>query len=195
MSTPSPPKPCHLRPCSEAMSKLSSERIADSRAFIKTVLDVSSSDPAMTGTINDIHLSSLLRNSAKFLNHDFETKYKKPAPPTSSSVPSPPTAGELLSIPKDITSDEIRDILRLQSEMNAHLLASVFHVGKFVPQKVQSDLLEYVEQAEARLRVAFDLEKVELGVRKRAAGLFETKTDRVKRTKVLEREKSLSDIE
>jgi hypothetical protein len=168
----------------------------DSQNFIDRILKVTAADPALT-TVNDDRRALLLRNAGKYTNGNFDKLYqssssKRTATPTATETPTP---SERLTLPKGSSVEMIREVLKLQAEIDVHLGLAVWRVGTLVGETVQVDLLSYLEHAEARLRVAFDLEKVELGVRKRAAGLFETKTDRVKRAKVLEREKSLTDIE
>jgi hypothetical protein len=64
-----------------------------------------------------------------------------------------------------------------------------------IGQKVQVDILSMLDQVESKLRVAFQLDQVEESVRKRSRGLFETSNDRIKRAKLMEKERSLSEVE
>lgn len=173
------------------MSILQRDRLSDSQSFINTILAVTASDPAQIA-VKDDHLALLVRNGGKYTHSNFDKLYKSP---NREPSPTSTTTAERLAIPDGITYEVVREVLRLQAEIDAHLGLAVYRVGTLVGQKVQVDLLSYVEQAEARLRVAFDLENVEPSVRKRTAGLFETKGDRIKRAKVLEKERSLSEIE
>jgi hypothetical protein len=52
-----------------------------------------------------------------------------------------------------------------------------------------------LDQVESKLRTAFQLDQVEDIVRKRSRGLFETSNDRIKRAKLMEKERSLSEVE
>jgi hypothetical protein len=64
-----------------------------------------------------------------------------------------------------------------------------------IGQKVQVDILSMLDQVESKLRTALKLDQVDESVRKRSRSLFETSNDRIKRAKLMEKERSLSEVE
>lgn len=64
-----------------------------------------------------------------------------------------------------------------------------------IGQKVHVDILAMLDQVESHLRSAFQLDLVDENVKKRSRGLFETSGERIKRAKLLEKERSLSEVE
>jgi hypothetical protein len=164
------------------MSSLQDSTILQTTAFAKSVLEVASSDPASTAVHG-------WRLSSKFPEENFERVYHpKPVHNGRNPAPSP-------EIPAGISEDDIKMALGLQSEIDIHIGLSINRISTIIGQKVQVDILAMLDQVEGKLRTAFQLDMVQDPVRKRSRGLFETRGDREKRAKLLEKERSLTEIE
>jgi hypothetical protein len=176
------------------MNSLSQTTVLKSLVFSKDMLEVGASDPAETA-VHGQSFAHGLRCTARYTVENFERIYRPtnatPSPGSSSGndVPAVPT------IPADVTSDDIKDVLRLQSEIDIHLGLSIYRIGTMIGQKVQVDILTMLDQVESTLRTAFQLDQVDEKVRKRSRALFETSGDRITRTKLMEKERSLSEVE
>jgi hypothetical protein len=178
------------------MNHLSQTTVLKSLVFSKDVLEVGASDPAETA-VHGQSFAHGLRCTSRYTVENFERIYRS-ANPTPSPGPGPSSGNEINvvpTIPANVTSDDIKDVLRLQSEIDIHLGLSIYRIGTMIGQKVQVDILEMLDQVESKLRIAFQLDQVEESVRKRSRGLFETQSERVKRAKLLEKERSLSEVE
>jgi hypothetical protein len=177
---------------SQAMMSLQESTAAKSLVFGKDVLEVGTSDPSATA-VHGQSFSHGLRCTARYTVENFERIYR---PAKSSSSPGatsdPPVTP---TIPAGVTEDDIKDVLRLQSEIDIHLGLSIYRIGTMIGQKVQVDIHAMLDQVESKLRTAFQLDQVEESVRKRSRGLFETSGDRIKRAKLMEKERSLSEVE
>ena len=161
------------------------------RSFSQGVVEVGASDPSKTGTIGD-SVSRGLRCTAKYTVENFDRVYRRNDIGTTTSNNA---QGAICTIPAGVSDDDIKDVLRLQAEIDIGLGLSIYRTGTVIGQKVQVDVLAMLDQVEGTLRSAFQLDLVQDSVRKRSRALFETKGDRVKRAKLVEKEKSLSDIE
>jgi hypothetical protein len=173
------------------MSTLQETTLLKTKAFATGILEIGSSDPALTA-VQDDTVATVLRSASKYSTENFERIYRKKqaANPTASGSPSGTS-----SIPTNVSQSECQDALRLQAEIDVHLGLSIHRIGTIIGQKVQVDILAMLDQVEGILRSAFQLDLVQDSVRKRSRALFETKGDRVKRARLLEKEKSLSEIE
>jgi hypothetical protein len=165
---------------------------AKSLVFGKDVLEVGTSDPSATA-VHGQSFSHGLRCTARYTVENFDRIYRpaksSSSPGASSDRPVTPT------VPSEVTEDDIKDVLRLQSEIDIHLGLSIYRIGTMIGQKVQVDILAMLDQVESKLRTAFQLDQVDENVRKRSRGLFETQSERVKRAKLMEKERSLSEVE
>jgi hypothetical protein len=178
------------------MNHLSQTTVRKSLVFGKDVLEVGASDPAETA-VHGQSFAHGLRCTARYTVENFERIYRS-ANATPSPSPDSRSGKEIHAvptIPADVSTDDIKDVLRLQSEIDIHLGLSIYRIGTLIGQKVQVDILRMLEQVEGKLRTAFQLDQVEENVRKRSRGLFETSHDRIKRAKLLEKERSLSEVE
>jgi hypothetical protein len=178
------------------MSSLSQTTVLKSLVFSKDILEVGASNPAETA-VHGQSFAHGLRCTARYTVENFERIYR-PANATPSPSPGSSSGNDtqaVPTIPADVTSDDIKDVLRLQSEIDIHLGLSIYRIGTMIGQKVQVDILSMLDQVESKLRNAFQLDLVEENVRKRSRGLFETQSERVKRAKLMEKERSLSEVE
>jgi hypothetical protein len=176
---------------SQAMIPLQQATALKTRTFSHGVVEVGASDPSKTGTLGD-SVSRGLQSTAKFTVENFDRVYR---PKSTGSSANESRAQDVSTIPAGVSDDDIKDILRLQAEIDIGLGLSIYRTGTVIGQKVQVDILAMLDQVEGTLRSAFQLDLVQDSVRKRSRALFETKGDRVKRAKLLEKEKSLSEIE
>jgi hypothetical protein len=186
------------------MMSLQESTAAKSLVFGKDVLEVGTSDPSATA-VHGQSFSHGLRCTARYTVEYFERIYQPAnanANANANATPSPSPGSSsrnnvsaVPTIPADVTSDDIKDVLRLQSEIDIHLGLSIYRIGTMIGQKVQVDILGMLDQVESKLRNAFQLDLVEENVRKRSRGLFETQSERVKRAKLMEKERSLSEVE
>jgi hypothetical protein len=173
---------------------------AKSLVFGKDVLEVGTSDPSATA-VHGQSFSHGLRCTARYTVENFERIYQ-PASANANATPSPSPGSSsrnnvsaVPTIPADVTSDDIKDVLRLQSEIDIHLGLSIYRIGTMIGQKVQVDILAMLDQVESKLRTAFQLDQVDESVKKRSRGLFETQSERIKRAKLMEKDRSLSEVE
>jgi hypothetical protein len=178
------------------MNHLSQTTVLKSLVFSKDILEVGASDPAETA-VHGQSFAHGLRCTARYTVENFERIYQ---PAKANATPSPGSSSgndiaAIPTIPANVTTDDIRDVLRLQSEIDIHLGLSIYRIGTMIGQKVQVDILAMLDQVESKLRIAFQLDQVEGSVRKRSRGLFETSNDRIKRAKLMEKERSLSEVE
>ena len=169
------------------MTSLQESTVQKTISFSQDVLEIGSSDPAMTAVHGEAFAKGL-RCTARYTVENFDRIYR----PT---IESGATTQTPIPIPAGVVEEDIKDALRLQSEIDIHVGLSVYRIGTIIGQKVQVDILSMLEQVESRLRVAFQLDLVEDDVRKRSRGLFETGTDKSKRAKLLQKEQSLSEVE
>ena len=137
-----------------------------------------------------------MKCTARYTVENFERVYR---PANATPSPTGSTSGTEIhavpAIPADVTEGDIKDVLRLQSEIDIHLGLSIYRIGTMIGQKVQVDILAMLGQVESKLRTAFQLDQVDENVRKRSRALFESSGDRVKRAKLMEKERSLSEVE
>jgi hypothetical protein len=177
---------------SQAMNTLSQSTILETSSFSKAVLQVGASDPASTA-VHGRSFSQGLKCTARYTFENFERIYRSGCPRSS---PGRATDSQSAStVPAEVSQDDIKDALRLQSEIDIHLGLSIYRIGTMIGQKVQVDILSMLDQVESKLRDAFQLDLVEEGVKKRSRGLFETKDERTKRAKLVQKERSLSEVE
>ena len=176
---------------SQAMLPLQEATALKTRNFSQGVVEVGASDPSKTGTMGD-SVSRGLRFTAKYTVENFDRVYR---PKNLGTTTSANAQDAICTIPAGVSDDDIKDVLRLQTEIDIGLGLSIYRTGTVIGQKVQVDVLAMLDQVEGTLRSAFQLDLVQDSVRKRSRALFETKGDRVKRAKLMEKEKSLSDIE
>jgi len=169
------------------MTSLQESTVQKTISFSQDILEIGSSDPAMTAVHGEAFAKGL-RCTARYTVENFDRIYR-PTIERGATTQTP------ISIPAEITEEDIKDALRLQSEIDIHVGLSVYRIGTIIGQKVQVDILSMLDQVEAKLRTAFQLDLVGEDVRKRSRGLFETSSDRIKRAKLSERERSLSEVE
>jgi hypothetical protein len=170
------------------MNSLHEVTVSRTINFSKDVLEIGSSDPAMTAVHGEA-FTKRVRCTARYTAENFDRIYR-----TTTASPGAVTQ-DPVTIPAEIPDATIRHALRLQSEIDIHVGLSVYRVGTIIGQKVQVDILAMLDQVESKLRMAFQLDQVEEIVRKRSRGLFETKDDRAKRARLIQKEKSLSEVE
>lgn len=178
------------------MTTLAQNTVHKTLFFSKDVLEVGASNPADTA-VHGQSFAHGLRCTARYTFENFERIYRPiNINSKSSSSPGSTVDNQLApSIPDEVTEEDIKDVLRLQSEIDIHLGLSIYRIGTMIGQKVQVDILAMLDQVESKLRLAFQLDLVEENVRKRSRGLFETKNERVKRARLLEKERSLTEVE
>lgn len=170
------------------MGELQEITVSKTVNFGKDVLEIGCSNPAMTAVQGEAFIKGL-RCTSKYTVENFDRIYRPGPASTNATTQSP------VPIPSDISDDDIKDALRLQSEIDIHVGLSVYRIGTIIGQKVQVDILGMLDQVESKLRGAFQLDQVENSVKKRSRSLFETSGDRIKRAKLLEKSKSLSEVE
>jgi hypothetical protein len=173
------------------MSALQESTSLKTVAFAAAIVEVGATNPALT-SIKDDTTAHVLRSATRYTTENFQRIYlSNPGANSTNSGSQTVTS----SIPPGFSESDCQSALQLQAEIDVHLGLSVHRIGTIIGQKVQVDILSMLDQVEGTLRSAFQLDLVQDSVRKRSRALFETKSERVKRAKLMEREKSLSEIE
>lgn len=150
------------------------------KAYVKETLEVVGSDPAQT-TADDGFATVARRKGDRYTQGNFVRLYQSPT--------------AKLAVPKDVDVSEIMTVLALQNSLDTRLSLLCFANASITGQRVQYDIISFLDGLEAILRSAFELDQVVDRVQKRASGLFETKTERAKRAKLTARASSLQEIE
>lgn len=135
--------------------------------------------------VNDKFVSDHVETGVRYTVGNFSRLYQQPTP----------ASGPQLTIPDGVKTDDIISVLRLQAEIDTHLSITCLSLANLVGRRVQLGVDQFLQEIEPTLRQAFELENVESDVRKRARGLFESKADRQKRSKLAAESASLSEVQ
>lgn len=140
------------------------------------------SDPASTG-VRCTLVSNQLHRGIKNYEDNFDQFYTAPG-----------SGSARLPLPEGINAEDLKAVLHLQAEIDTQLGLACYSTGVPIGRKVQRSVLDFLDGVEPALRRAFELDRVEDGVKKRTRGLFETKANRTKRAKLMAKSSSLSEI-
>ena len=126
---------------SQAMTPLQHATVLKTRSFSQGVVEVEASDPSKSGTMGD-SVSRGLRCTAKYTVENFDRVYRRKDIDTITSNKQE----AICTIPAGVSDDDIKDVLRLQAEIDIGLGLSIYRTGTVIGQKVQVDVLAMLVQ-------------------------------------------------